>query len=171
MRLKCGAHFARMRSPSARPTGIDHGSSNLPAAAAPTPWTFARYVRIRSYAPASMSVRSRPRPVRTRKKKFRAFAPSSFARSTIAGISPTFQSVTDMCSEKSRPASVSTRVARTAPSQATRRWRNASCLARSVKSRLIEAPRTPRSRMSVASRSRNNTPLVPRTVVKRRSAA
>src|SRR5437762_13681422 len=65
-----------------------------------------------------MSVRSVPRPVRTRKKKFKTVAPSSFARSIIAGTSPTFQPVTDMCREKSRPASRSTRVARTAPSQA-----------------------------------------------------
>ena len=34
MRRKCGAHFARMRSPSARPTGVDHGSSNADSGAA-----------------------------------------------------------------------------------------------------------------------------------------
>ena len=118
-----------------------------------------------------MSVRSFPRPVRTRKKKFKTFAPSAFARSIIAGTSPTFQSVTDMCREKSRAASLSTRAARTAPSQAPGRWRNVSCLTRSVESRLIDAPRTPCARMSFASGSRSSTPLVPSTVVKRRSAA
>ena len=118
-----------------------------------------------------MSVRSLPRPVRTRKKKLRTLAPRSRARSIIAGTSPTFQSVTDMCSEKSSPASVRTFVARTAPSQALGRWRNASCFLGSVESRLMDAPSTPRSRMSLASRSRSSTPLVPKTVVKRFSAA
>ena len=184
---KCGAHFARIRRPSARPTGVDHGSSNAEGSGvaggrprrrctklggpAPTPCALASHVSILSYAAASMSVRSRPRPVRTRKKKFSTFAPSSFARSTMAGTSSTFQSVTDMCSEKSRSASLSTRVARTACSHAFGRCRNASCFFGSVESRLMEAPSTPRSRISLASRSRRRTPLVPNTVVKRFSAA
>ena len=112
-----------------------------------------------------MSVRSRPRPVRTRKKKLRTLAPSSRARSIIAGTSFTFQSVTDMWSEKSSPSSVRTRVARTAASQAPGRRRKASCFTRSVESRLMEAPSTPCSRMSRASFSRSSTPLVPKTVV------
>ena len=118
-----------------------------------------------------MSVRFWPRPVLTRKKKFSTLAPSCRARSIIAGTSPTFQSVTDMWSEKSSPASVRTRVARTAPSQEPGRCRNASCLARSVESRLIEAPRTPCVRIAFASRSRRSTPFVPSTVVNRFSAA
>ena len=126
---------------------------------------------MRSYAAGSMSVRFRPRPVRTRKKKFRTLAPSSFARSIIAGTSATFQSVTDMWSEKSSPSPFRTFVARTAPSHAPGRRRKASCRSGSVESRLIEAPRTPCRRMSLASRSRRRTPLVPRTVVKRFSAA
>ena len=112
-----------------------------------------------------MSVSRRPRPVRTRKKKLSTLAPSSLARSIIAGTSPTFQSVTDMCSEKSRPASVSTRVARTAPAHAPGSRRNASCFPRSVESRLMDAPSTPRSRISRACGSRSSTPLVPSTVV------
>jgi hypothetical protein len=112
-----------------------------------------------------MSVRSLPRPVRTRKKKFSTFAPRSFARSIIAGTSPTFQSVTDMCSEKSRPASVST-AWRASRRPTTRQVPKASCFTRSVESRLIDAPRTPCSRISRASFSRSSTPFVPSTVVK-----
>ncbi len=176
IRRKWGAHLARSRRSPARPAGTLHGSSRvsktvcaaLPAPL-PTPWHLARYVRIFSYCAGVMSVRSSPRPVRTRKKKFRTRAPSSRARSIMAGISSTFQSVTDMWREKSRPSAARTFVARTAPSQAPGRWRKASCRLASVESRERLAPWTPCSRRRRAWLSRRRTPFVPTTTVKPRS--